>query len=257
MPAVLRAAFSDSAAHKLLKGFTDHLTDKGLFVLTELVLKKMGRLAQWRFDLSSLPIESARLDASKRPVPHLTVYVWTNLQVRNGLRERQLQLPVRDDRVSVSIAGSAACAMANQAMRAGTLPARYNESGNPRTDGAYLARLDWKAGDSPLRILVWKLVKACVHVELKATPVFQVKGRRLNLGFDNAAVANVLGPFGADVAVWYRFMARPALSYVQDIASSVRFKLAGQRMEMTITDAKTTRSKVELLGRVRLLRTRR
>ncbi|MFV8755983.1 hypothetical protein ACNOYE_35980 [Nannocystaceae bacterium ST9] len=225
-----------------LAGFADQIGEQLLRQAAAAVKKNLlddlGELARFEFDLPpELPIARVLLSAGER---HLELDLITPLVVEHPLAAGHARVEgLHPNLIQVRIAGDAAAALANHAIRSGKIPERWTLEGEPDPKGDILVAAGWAKGASdPLEVHLWKLVEDCAYVILRAKPTLQVKGDQLELGASQAKVEDVQGSFKIRAGLFFSRTARKGISLVEQTAATTEVELAGETMQVSVHDAK-------------------
>lgn len=202
------------------------------------LLDELGELARFEFDLPpELPIQRVVVGAGDR---HLDIDLITPLAVARPLAAGHARVEgLHPNLVQVRVAGDAAAALANHAIRRGKIPERWTLEGEPSPKGELHVAAGWASGEpDPLEIHLWRLVEDCAYVILRAKPALAVKGEQLELGAAQAKVDEVQGSFKVRAGLFFSRAARKGVSMVEQTAASTEVELAGATMKVQIHDAR-------------------
>lgn len=238
LPDEARMILDKAQVAELASGISDELMRQAAAAVKKNLLDDLGELARFEFDLPpEIPLQRVLLNAGER---HLDIDLITTLAVERPLAAGHTRMEgLHPNLIQVRIAGDAAAALANHAIRSGKIPERWTLEGEPDPKGDVLVAAGWATGQSdPLEIHLWKLAEDCAYVILRAAPVLAVQTNQLQLGAANAKVEDVQGSFKIRAALFFSRTARRGISLVEQTASTTEVELAGSTMQVSVHDAK-------------------
>ena len=238
LPDAARMLIDKGQIAALAGGMGEQLMSQAAAAVKKNLLDDLGELARFEFDLPpELPLLRVRLDAGER---HLDLDLITTLAVERALPPGHGRVEgLHPNSIQVRIAGDAAAALANNAIRSGKIPERWTLEGEPDPKGEVLVAAGWATGEhDPLEVHLWKLAGDCAYVILRAAPTLAVKGNELELGAAQAKVEDVQGSFKVRAGLFFSRTARRGISLVEQTAASTEIELAGSTMLVSVHEAK-------------------
>jgi hypothetical protein len=238
LPDAARLMISRDQIAELAGGMGDQLLRQAAASVKKNLLDDLGELARFEFDLPpEVPIERVLLNAGER---HLDIDLITPLSVERPLATDHSRVQgLHPNLIQVRIAGDAAAALANHAIRSGKIPERWTLEGEPDPKGDVVAGAGWASGEKdPLEIHLWKLAEDCAYVILRGTPILQVKGSQLELGASDAKVEDVQGSFKIRAGLFFSRAARRGISLVEQTTATTEIELAGETMQVAVHEAR-------------------
>lgn len=255
LPDAAAMLLGDDELSELAGELANSLMRQAAASLKKNLLDDLGELARFEFDLPpALPVQRVLLSAGER---HLDVDLVTPLRVEHPLTGGHARVEgLHPNLVQVRIAGDAAAALANHAIRRGTIPERWTLEGEPDPAGELYVAAGWAKGEaSPLEIHLWRVVEDCAYVTLRARPQLAVKGDTLELGAADAKVDEVQGSFKVRAGLFFSRAARKGVSLVEQTAATTEVELAGAPMQVRVHAARVAGD--ELVLGLRLVEAKR
>lgn len=255
LPDAAALLIGDDELSELAGELANSLMRQAASSLKKQLLDDIGELASFEFDLPpALPIQRVLLSAGER---NLDVDLVTPLQVERALAGGHARIEgLHPNLVQVRIAGDAAAALANHAIRRGTIPERWTLEGEPSPKGELHVAAGWASGEAnPLEIHLWRLVEDCAYVILRARPQLAVEGETLELGAADAKVDEVQGSFKVRAGLFFSRAARKGVSLVEQTAATTEVELAGTPMQVRVHEARVVGD--ELVLGLRLIKAKR
>jgi hypothetical protein len=246
LPDAARMMVDKAQIAELARGMSDQLLRQAAGAVKKNLLDDLGELARFEFDLPpEVPVQRVVLNAGER---HLDIDLITPLAIERPLAAGHPRVEgLHPNLIQVRIAGDAAAALANHAIRSGKIPERWTLEGEPNPKGDVLVAAGWASGQpDPLEIHLWKLAADCAYVILRATPTLQVKGSELELGASEAKVESVQGSFKVRAGLFFSRAARRGISLVEQTAATTEIELAGATMQVSVHAAEVARDELVL-----------
>ncbi|NVB42334.1 hypothetical protein G6O69_31215 [Pseudenhygromyxa sp. WMMC2535] len=238
LPAAARMLLDDATLGELAGELTDELMTQATARLRRELLDDLGELVRFELDLpEALPLAAIALRSGER---YLDIDLRTTLPVDTPLpavtgTTRTRAADLHPNLIQVVVAGDAAAALANEAVRSGRLPGRWTLEGEADPRGELYAGVGWVEGAAdPLELLLWKMDEECAHVVLRGRPVLRVEGSALELGAEQAKVDAVIGSFKVRAGLFFSKTVRRGLSLVEQTTASTEVELAGEAMALQI-----------------------
>ena len=235
VPKLLRGTLSKKSLAAQLQKALVKLLEKDFSLTAAPLLKDVGEVVRTELSMGSLPIAAMRVrtDGKRRQlVLELDLSLPVNAGLPHGIEDPELK-----NEVLIRAGGAALAALANRAIEAGELPARYDEKGRPSPDGPYRAGLSWAKGKRPLRIHLFREEGQCIAVVLAGRPTLRLRQGRLTVGVEDATVAETTGEVLVQTAIWFRSLWSKAISFSRSSASATEFTVAGKKRKFIIKKA--------------------
>ena len=144
--------------------------------------------------------------------------------------------------VALRLSGAAAAALANRAIAQGQLPARYDREGRPDPSGEFVAGVDWRAGDRPLKVHAWSLSGQCARLSFGGTPSATVRGGALEVAVPDGTLEDVEGSLRVRAAVWLSGLGRQAFAISETVAGATELEIADATYRARVVAASSTGS---------------
>ncbi len=237
LPDAARMLIDKDAVGELASGIADQLLDRAADTVRRELLDDLGELARFEIDLPpELPIARVGLSAKEK---YLDIDLITPLRVEQGLAPGHDRIQgIHPNLIQVRIAGDAAAALANRAIREGDLPERWTLEGEPDPKGDVIAGVGWAQGENKsLELHLWKLEDDCAYVVLRAEPSLRVQGTQLELGASEPKLDEVKGSFKIRAGLFFKRAAIRGLELVERTAATTEVELAGTKMQAQIHSA--------------------
>jgi hypothetical protein len=180
----------------------------------------LSQLASLEIDFDDLPIAAVEVHSGGG---YVEVLARSTLEGSRPLAAPRGRRPgVAKDHGQLRLSGSAAAALANDAIASGEIPERWNREGEADEKGEFKARVDWKDGKRPLKVeLFADSKKDCAHLRLAATPKLSVRKGDIQFATSDAHLEKVIrGSLRVRTAIALSGLGRRSFSLVERIASS-------------------------------------
>jgi hypothetical protein len=218
----------DRAVGKL----AEHLTGRVWNAVRERLGPPIGDVTRIRVRLPDVPVASTAIRSTDSV---LVVDIVTDLPVRRGLG------PGNDDEdVGVRVSGSAAAELANWAIDRGYAPRWYSRAIEPRPDGEFRPRFDYRAEDRahPLKVYSLQERGGCSYFRVGVRPAVALDGERLEAtAFDRTLELQAANPV-VEAAAWTKYFLTGWIDRSKTVVAHTRLTVGGRTLETRLSSAR-------------------
>ena len=254
LPAAAKGVLPKAQLQQLVEQWAGQLSSELAPELASRIPALFRSVATLEFDLGDLPVGDLQV-ASAGDALELRIHTGLAVgSVADLPRGAAPGLPA--DGIQLRLSGATLAGMANEAIRSGEIPSRYDREGNPDPKGEFTARLRWSAGARPLKAELFGDGSGgnkgdCAHLELGATPVIQVRDTHLELSTNDAKLEKVhAGTPRVRSAIFFSGVGRRSFSLVEELANSADFEVGEQTLRARVVQAKMATHGLDLALRL-------
>lgn len=231
VPSLLRSSLRPTAQRVAREGI-DYLVREAYGLLRRQVLTPLGEGARFEFALPDVPLQSLALssEAGQWIVEGRLPFSGAGLAGKSGKP---------GDGMRMSISTQALAQLGNWAMSRGEIPARYTREGKATKNGEFEAGFGWQSGERPLKVHMWTAevpqTGICLHARAGADPKIAFKQGKLDVGFDNGTIEEVLGPPLISNALGLMGISTEAFAFTRSIATKTRLEFGDSKVGVEVT----------------------
>ncbi len=242
LPAAARMLTSKEDLARLAEPAANELLRSTTALVKRELLDELGRVARVELDLPPIPVDAINVRSTKAD---LIVGVHTPLPSRGAIAATVPRTTPKHQ-VELTIHGSAAVELVNDAMGRGEVPSRFGLDGTVDPSGPLQTVLGWDgAAPKPLVVHAFLLdpaaagrpPKDCAHVRLGATPEVSARDGHLVLATRDAQVEDVEGSAAVKAGLFFGGVSRSSFEHVETIAAQTDFELGQQKLRAQLHSA--------------------
>ena len=227
LPAAARLLLPKRAVSDLARVGIQKLTEQAYSLFRRELLTPLGELARFSFDMPDLPISGLSLDSVKGG--------W-RLAARtpfgaSGLNPAS-EVKTTGQRIRFQVSADALAHIGNWAMKGGKVPSRFTADGKADEKGKYDAGMSWANGGQPLKAHLWTREAAkmtenglCLYARAGADPKISYEQGKLQVGFENGKVEEVVGPPLINQALGLMGVTEKVFDYTRSMATKTKFSM--------------------------------
>ncbi len=230
VPGMLRSTLRPTAQRVAREG-AEYLVREAYGLLRRRVLTPLGEVATFEFALPDVPLQSLALtsEAGQWIVDARLPFSGAGLTGKSG----------KSDGMRMSISTQALAQLGNWAMSRGEIPARYTREGKATQNGEFEAGFGWQSGERPLKVHMWTAevpqTGICLHARAGADPRVSLAKGKLDVGFENGTIEEILGPPLISNALGLMGISTEAFAFTRTIATKTRLEFGNEKVGVEVT----------------------
>ena len=237
VPASARALVGREQIEQLADGFLRELVGGRWPQIRDHLFQGTDELVDFEIDLPELPLTGLELRSGAADLE-----LWAHTSLPAASLSPGPARPAGSDArlVALRLSGGAAAALANRAMAQGQIPARYDREGEPNPNGEFVAGVDWRAGQRPLKVYAWSLAGTCARLTFGGTPQASGRGGAIEVRVPDGTLEDVEGSLKARAAVWFSGLGRQTFAVSETVADATELEIGGATYRARVVTAEST-----------------